>query len=84
MCSGGAPPSRGGERRAGSPFSGKWVEDKRVRECREEVVGGGGEEYEVARNRHGLDWDSPGNEGGVADEEAERLLRRWWEGVPFR
>lgn len=60
------------------------IEDQGAGECWVEVVGGGGEEDEVAGDGDGLDGEVAGEEGGVAEEEVvEGWIRGWWrEDVP--
>ncbi|PON47559.1 hypothetical protein PanWU01x14_243180, partial [Parasponia andersonii] len=68
----GAPTPWGGERRRVGPLAGARVEDERLRESRDEIFGGGGEEGEVTGDGDGLQGVMAGYEGGVAEEEAER------------
>lgn len=80
---GGAPPARRTNRGTEPPTPRNRVEHERARECRNEVVGGGGEEDQVARNRHGLDGQVSGQEGRVAKHRAEKRVGRWGQGLPI-
>lgn len=73
---GGAPAAGVCELWAEGPFSRERIENQRLREGGEEVVVGGGEDDELAGDGDGLDRELPGDEGRVAEKEAERPVRR--------
>lgn len=79
----GAPAAGRIERRAERPFLAERVEDEGTREGGEERVGSGGQQDEFSGDGKGLDGEIPGEEGGVAEDRAERRVSwRRREGVP--